>query len=91
MDPELIPRMLAIMTLMMGGALIIILYDAYRLVRQETLLTFMFGLFALIIGISIVDMTEIFFPDAVGLWASVTSRIVMIGGICTMMYAILKG
>jgi CDP-diglyceride synthetase len=88
----LIQQVLAIITLILGGALIIFIYDAYRVVRQPTLLYFTAGLFVLVIGIVLPDIAAI--TDQAGTftyWSAVISRILAIIGIGVMNLAVLRG
>ncbi|NMA88328.1 MAG: hypothetical protein GX965_04060, partial [Methanoculleus bourgensis] len=52
MQIEIMQQMLAVVTLLMGALLIAIIFNAYRIVRQQTLLLFIYGLFTLIVGIT---------------------------------------
>ena len=89
---ELIQPILAFITLLLGGALIIIIYDAYRIVKQKTLLFFTVGLFILVVGIVVPDVIIIADPSAISAyWASVVSRILEIVGIGVMIFSILRG
>ena len=88
---NLIQPMLAIITLVLGGALIIFIYDAYRQVRQRSLLEFTVGLFILVIAIVFPDVVGILIADsALAFWAAVISRIGEILGIGIMIYAVLR-
>ena len=92
MELETIQQMLAIVALMMGGLLIVIIYNAYRIVRQQTLLLFVYGLFTLIVGIAFADLVSIFTPDTfIVLWSTVFSRIVVILGLGVMTFGVLRG
>ncbi|MCC7565405.1 MAG: hypothetical protein KO206_03885 [Methanomicrobiaceae archaeon] len=87
----LIREILAIITLMMGGALIILIYGAYRIVRDHTLLYFTYGLFALILGIAFSDLTGLYAPDlTLSYWTAVLARLVSVTGIGVMIYAVLR-
>ncbi|MDT8358669.1 MAG: hypothetical protein RQ758_09235 [Methanomicrobiaceae archaeon] len=87
----LIQPMLAIITLILGGALIIFIYDAYRVVRQPSLLEFTVGLFILVIAIVFPDVIGILAADsALSYWGTVISRIGEILGIGVMIYAVLR-
>jgi len=89
---ETMHQMLAIVTLLLGALLIAVIYNAYRIVRQPTLLLFIYGLFTLIVGITFVDLVSIFTPDEfIVLWSAVFSRIVVVFGLCVMAYGILRG
>ncbi len=89
---ETMQQMLAIVTLFLGALLIGVIFNAYRIVKQPTLLYFIYGLFTLIVGITFADLVGIFTPDEfIVLWAAVFSRIVVILGLCVMAYGILRG
>ncbi|NYT06458.1 MAG: hypothetical protein GKC04_08885 [Methanomicrobiales archaeon] len=89
---EIIQLILSFITLILGGALIIFIYDAYRTVRQPTLLLFTVGLFVLVLAIVFPDLARFAAPSAAGLfWAAVISRIGEIIGIGVMIYAVLRG
>lgn len=88
----LIQQILALITLILGGALIIFIYDAYRMVKQPTLLYFTAGLFVLVVGIVIPDIAAIADPGgALAYWSAVVSRILAIIGIGVMNFAVLRG
>ncbi|HDR72320.1 MAG TPA: hypothetical protein ENN85_00145 [Methanoculleus sp.] len=88
----LIQQVLALITLFLGGALIIFIYDAYRVVRQPTLLYFTAGLFLLVVGIVIPDIAALADPAAaLTYWSAVISRILAILGIGVMNFAVLRG
>ncbi|WP_292490643.1 hypothetical protein [Methanoculleus sp. 10] len=92
MQIEIMQQMLAIVTLALGALLITVIFNAYRIVRQPTLLYFIYGLFTLIVGITFADLVSVFTPDAfTALWSAVFSRIVVILGLCVMAYGILRG
>ena len=92
MEFETIQQMLAIVALLMGGLLIVIIFNAYRIVKQQTLLYFTYGLFTLIVGIAFADIVSIFTPDTFTiLWSAVFSRVVVIIGLCVMTYGVLRG
>lgn len=87
----LLQEILAVITLVLGGALIIFIYDSYRIVKQPTLLIFTVGLFILVVGLVLPDMAMIVELDEQGtLWISLISRIVEISGIGLMNYAVLR-
>ncbi|WP_292367004.1 MULTISPECIES: hypothetical protein [unclassified Methanoculleus] len=89
---ETMQQMLAIVTLFLGALLIGVIYNAYRIVRQPTLLLFVYGLFTLVVGITFADLVSIFTPEAfIIAWSAVFSRIVVILGLCVMAYGILRG
>ena len=88
----LIQQILAVVTLILGGALIIFIYDAYKLVKQPTLLYFTIGLFTLVIGIVLPDIVQMVGTEtAVLYWGEVLSRILEIIGIGVMNFAVLRG
>ncbi|WAI01158.1 hypothetical protein [Methanogenium organophilum] len=88
----LIQQILAVVTLILGGALIIFIYDAYKVVKQPTLLYFTIGLFTLVIGIVLPDIVQMAGPGITGLyWGEVLSRILEIIGIGVMNFAVLRG
>ncbi|KAF1078359.1 hypothetical protein [Methanogenium sp. MK-MG] len=88
----LIQQILAVVTLILGGALIIFVYDAYKVIRQPTLLYFTLGLFTLVIGIVLPDLVQLFGPElSVIYWGEVASRIIEIIGIGVMNFAVLRG
>lgn len=88
----LIQQILALITLILGGALIIFIYDAYRMVKQPTLLYFTAGLFVLVVGIVIPDIAAIADPvGTLAYWSAVVSRILAIIGIGVMNFAVLRG
>ncbi|RXE55395.1 hypothetical protein ABH15_11650 [Methanoculleus taiwanensis] len=92
MEIQQIQQMLALVSLLMGGLLIGIIYNAYRIVKQQTLLYFIYGLFTLIVGIAFADIVSILTPDAfVILWSTVFSRLVVIIGLGVMTYGVLRG
>jgi len=88
----LVQQILALVTLILGGALIIFIYDAYRLVKQPTLLYFTIGLFILVIGIVLPDFVQMTGPDiSIVYWGEVASRILEIIGIGVMNFSVLRG
>ena len=92
MQIEIMQQMLAVVTLLMGALLIAIIFNAYRIVRQQSLLLFIYGLFTLIVGITFADLVSIFTPDEfIIIWSAVFSRIVVILGLCVMAYGVLRG
>ena len=87
-----IQQILAIITLILGGALIIFVYDAYKLIKQPTLLYFTMGLFTLVIGIVLPDFVQLLQPElSVTYWGEVSSRILELIGIGVMIFSVLKG
>lgn len=92
MEIETIQQMLAIVTLFLGALLIGIIFNAYRIVRQPTLLIFIYGLFTLVVGITFADLVSVLTPDAFAVaWSAIFSRIVVILGLCVMAYGIMRG
>ena len=92
MQIEIMQQMLAVVTLLLGALLIAIIFNAYRIVRQQTLLYFIYGLFTLVVGITFADLVSVFTPDEfIILWSAVFSRIVVILGLCVMAYGVLRG
>lgn len=88
---DIIQLILAFITLILGGALIIFIYDAYRVVKQQSLLVFTGGLFLLILAIVLPDLIGALDTTVVlTYWGSVISRIGEIIGIGIMIYAVLK-
>ena len=88
----IIQQILALVTLILGGALIIFIYDAYKLIRQPSLLYFTLGLFVLVIGIVVPDISVIAHVSPEMLyWGEVLSRILEIIGIGVMNFAVLRG
>ena len=88
----IIQQILALVTLILGGALIIFIYDAYKLIKQPTLLYFTIGLFTLVIGIILPDLIQMFGPELSAIyWGEVSSRILEIIGIGVMNFAVLRG
>lgn len=87
-----IQQILSVITLILGGALIIFIYDAYKVIRQPTLLFFTIGLFTLVIGIVLPDLIQMAGPEiSVVYWGEVASRILEIIGIGVMNFAVLRG
>ncbi|WOF16315.1 hypothetical protein F1737_06095 [Methanoplanus sp. FWC-SCC4] len=93
-DPILMNQVLsviAIITLGLGAALIVYLYDAYRHVKEESLLLLIYGLFVLVVGIVLTDLTSIFTSDLFWIfWSELFSRLLVIIGIIVIIYSILK-
>jgi CDP-diglyceride synthetase len=89
---EMIQQIFAIVTLLLGVLLIGIIYNAYRIVKQPTLLLFIYGLFTLVVGITFADLVSIFTLDEfIVAWSRVFSHVVVIIGLCVMAYGILRG
>lgn len=89
----MIQQVLAIITLILGGALIIFIYDAYKVIKQPSLLYFTIGLFALVIGIVLPDLILMANPADISIvyWGEVASRILEILGIGVMISSVLRG
>ena len=89
----LIQQVLSIVTLILGGALIIFIYDAYKIIKQPSLLYFTIGLFALVIGIVLPDLILLVKPPDISIvyWGEVASRILEILGIGVMISSVLRG
>ena len=88
----LIQQVLSLVTLILGGALIIFIYDAYKVIRQPSLLYFTLGMFVLVIGIVLPDISVVANVSTELLyWGGVLSRILAIIGIGIMNYAVLRG
>ncbi len=92
MDISVLNSFLAIITLALGGALIVYMYEAYKLVKQQSILLLMYGVFTLIIGIVLPDIIALFFQDLLTIfWSEIFSRCLAIIGICVIIYSILRG
>ena len=92
MDISVLNSFLAIITLALGGALIVYMYEAYKLVKQQSILLLMYGVFTIIIGIVLPDIVGLFFQNTFALfWAEIFSRFLAIIGICVIIYSILRG
>lgn len=92
MDIETMQQLLAIITLGLGAALIVYLYDAYKIVKQRSLLLLMYGLFVLVIGIVLPDITSLFASELFWVfWSALFSRLLVIIGICVIIYSIVRG
>lgn len=92
MDINVLNQFLAIITLALGGAFIVYMYDAYKLVKQESILLLMYGVFTIIIGIVLPDIVSLFYQNLFALfWAEIFSRLLAIIGICVIIYSILRG
>jgi CDP-diglyceride synthetase len=92
MDISVLNSFLAIITLALGGALIVYMYEAYKLVRQKSILLLIYGVFTIIIGIALPDIVSIFFQNPFALfWAEIFSRFLAIIGICVIIFSILRG
>jgi hypothetical protein len=89
----MIQQILAIITLILGGALIIFIYDAYKVIKQPSLFYFTIGLFTLVIGIVIPDLILMAKPPDISIvyWGEVVSRILEILGIGVMISSVLRG
>ncbi|MBN2733544.1 MAG: hypothetical protein JXQ82_01635 [Methanomicrobiaceae archaeon] len=92
MEIEMMQQLLAIFTLALGGALIVYLYDANRILKQRSLILLMYGLFVLIIGLVLPDITSLFTSDIFWVfWSALFSRLLAIIGICAIIYSVLRG
>ena len=92
MQVEIVQQMLAVVTLLIGALLIAIIFNAYRIVRQQTLLLFIYGLFTQIVGITFADLVSFFMLDEFSIaWSAGFSRIMVILGLCVMAYGVLRG
>lgn len=89
---EQINGILSASALMLGGALIIFIYEAYRETGQKSLLLLAFGLFILIIGSVIPSFLLLIVPGKIDLLVALTiSLCIQIPGILVMMYSALRG
>jgi hypothetical protein len=92
MDIEVLQHILAIITLGLGAALIIYIFDAYKTLKQKSLLLLIYGLFILIIGVVLPDITGILAADIFWqFWSALFSRLLVIIGICVIIYSIVRG
>lgn len=92
MDISVLNSFLAIITLALGGALIVYLYEAYKLVKQQSILLLMYGVFTIIIGIVLPDIVGLFSQNIFVLfWSEIFSRCLAIIGVCVIIYSILRG
>lgn len=92
MDISVLNGCLAIITLALGGALIIYLYEAYKLVKQQSILLLMYGVFMIIIGIVLPDIVGLFFQETFAwFWTEIFARCLAIIGVCVIIYSILRG
>ncbi|MHC1626599.1 MAG: DUF7521 family protein [Methanoculleaceae archaeon] len=90
MEYELLNLLLAFITLILGGALIIFIYDAYRISRDPGLLYLTVGLFLLIIGLVLPDILLPLAGTFGSGWGVVIGRIMEIVGIGVMIVSVLK-
>jgi hypothetical protein len=89
---EQINGILSASALMLGGALIIFIYAAYRETKQKSLLLLAFGLFILIIGSVIPSFLLLIVPGKIDLPLALTISLgIQIPGILVMMYSALRG
>ncbi len=88
---EITQQIFAIATLIMGLLVIGVIFNAYRIVRQRTLLIFAYGLFTLVVGITFADLVSIFASDELIVWSGTFSRIVAFIGLCVMAHGVLRG
>lgn len=92
MDISVLNGCLAVITLVLGAALIIYMYGAYKLIKQQSILLLMYGVFTIIIGIVLPDIVGLFFQESFAwFWAEIFSRCLAIIGICVIIYSILRG
>ncbi len=88
----MINLVLSFITLILGGALIIFIYDAYRIVKQKSLLAFTVGLFILVLALVAPDiLTVLNLTQQTQFWGIVTARLCQIAGIGVMIHAVLRG
>jgi hypothetical protein len=77
---------------MLGGALIIFIYNAYLKTKQKTLLLLAVGLFILILGSTVPGLLFILaFGKISHLLTQTISLCIQVPGIVIMIYAALKG
>jgi hypothetical protein len=89
---EQINGLLSASVLMLGGALIIFIYNAYRETKQKTLLLLAVGLFILILGSTVPGLLFILAGGKIPhLLSQTISLCIQIPGILIMIYAALKG
>lgn len=92
MEIEVLQIVLATVTLILGLALIVYIYQGYRVVKTRSILLLMYGLFVLIIGIVLPDISAILDPEMFWyFWTSIFSRLLVIIGMCTMIFSIMRG
>lgn len=91
MNIELLNQLLALITLALGGAFIVYMYGAYKLVKQQSILLMMYGIFMIIIGIVLTDIVTLFTETATALfWSEIISRFIAIFGICLIIYSVAR-
>ena len=89
---EQINGILSASVLLLGGALIIFIYDAYRKTKQKTLLLLAVGLFILIIGSAIPGFLLSLGCGKINpLLTQTISLSIQVPGILIMIYSALKG
>lgn len=89
---EQINGILSASALMLGGALIIFIYAAFRETRQKSLLLLALGLFTMIIGSVLPSFLLLIVPGKIDLLISLTvSLCIQIPGILVMIYSALRG
>ncbi|MCK4735917.1 MAG: hypothetical protein KAT65_25910 [Methanophagales archaeon] len=89
---EQINAILSAFVLLLGGAFIIFIYDAYRKTKQRTLLLFAIGLFIIIIGGASPGFLLSLGCDKINpLITQAISLSIQIPGILIMIYSALKG
>jgi hypothetical protein len=92
MEIEVLQITLAAITLILGVALIVYLYQGYRVVKNRSFLLLIYGLFVLTIGIVLPDISSILDPEMFWyFWSSIFSRLLVIIGMCTMIFSIMRG
>ncbi|MCP1714620.1 hypothetical protein J2T58_000460 [Methanocalculus alkaliphilus] len=88
---EMLYGILAIITLIMGAALIVLMYLSYKRVKDKTLLLFNLGLFLLVIGIVFSDIVAMISGEGViSYWSIVTARLLQIAGIGCMITGVFR-
>ncbi|MDD3407721.1 MAG: hypothetical protein PHP13_06525 [Methanomicrobium sp.] len=92
MDIEIMQQILAIITLGLGAALIVYLYDAYKVVKQRSILLLIYGLFVLVIGIVLPDIASLLTDNLFWIfWSSLFARLLEIIGMCSIIYSVVRG
>ncbi|MBP5474982.1 MAG: hypothetical protein J6X83_01815 [Methanomicrobium sp.] len=92
MEIEVLQIALATITLILGVALIVYLYQGYRVVKNRSFLLLIYGLFVLTIGIVLPDISSILDPEMFWFfWSSIFSRVLVFIGMCTMIFSIMRG
>ena len=89
---EQINGLLSASVLMLGGALIIFIYNAYLKTEQKTLLLLAVGLFILILGSTVPGLLFLLaFGKISHVLTQTISLCIQVPGIIIMIYAALKG